>query len=115
MKIVTFILVSILFSTVYTAQAQTPVMFRYKSDPGYSVRNYKHPHKAAIAEKYNLDAPVRIPYIEPVRANDLSLRNYKAPHMAANNQPSTGLVVKARNRPSYRHSIDSPANYKRQF
>ena len=114
MKIATFLLISILLIGVHTTQAQTPVTFKQKSDPGYSVHNYKHPHKAAIPKKYNLDQTAGIPYPGTGQANNLTRRSYKAQRVSNDGQ-TQGVVVIDKSHPSNRQSIESPANYKRQF
>lgn len=113
MKNLTFVLVGILFLAVYTAQAQSPVEFKYKSNPAYSVHNYKQPDKAALARKYNLDGLNTFNYLEVNASNDLTQRNYKAQATSAEPR-TTGAVIPVTTRKEPRNSIDSPANYKRQ-
>jgi hypothetical protein len=113
MKNQALVLVGILFLAVHTAQAQSPVEFKYKSNPAYSVHNYKQPDKAALARKYNLDGLKTFNYVEANAANDLNQRNYKA--QAASTEPrTTGAIIPTTTRKEPRNSIDSPANYKRQ-
>ena len=113
MKNLTLILVGVLLVALHTAQAQSPVEFKHRSNPAYSVHNYKQPDKAALARKYNLDGLKTFTYVEAKATNDLAQRNYKA--QAISSEPiTTGAVIPTTAQKEPRNSIDSPANYKRQ-
>ncbi len=114
MKKSVFLIIGILFIAVYSAQAQSPVVFKYKNNPMYSIHNYKHPDKAALARKYNLTPVVTLDYIQAAPAADNARRNYKV--QAAPAQPQVlGGVVPVIPQKKQANSVHSPANYKRQF
>ena len=111
MKLQAFIVVLFLVFTAHTMQAQSPVVFKYKYDPSYSVHNYKHPNKAAIAKKHQLDPLITIEYSRPRPAMDKVQRNYKAQGAPIQRQPSGAVIPVAPYKEKF-NSMNSPANYK---
>ncbi|MES2734057.1 MAG: hypothetical protein V4714_20080 [Bacteroidota bacterium] len=114
MKKLAYLLTGILFITVYTAHAQSPKSFKFKSNPAYSVHNYKQPDKAALAKKYNLERLQTFTYVEATPAAEVVNRNYKAQAATTNVSPASGAVIPTSTRKQSRNGLDSPANYKRQ-
>ncbi|QHT70384.1 hypothetical protein GXP67_28870 [Rhodocytophaga rosea] len=117
MKKTALLIVSILFLGAFTAMAQNPVVFKYKVDPGYSTNNYKHPNKAAVANKYNMENHFTgFSYIKPLPVLQVQQWNYKNQDFA----PRTGVAFSGAVLPvppmkHYKNPQQSPANYKHQF
>jgi hypothetical protein len=114
MKTPVLMLAGMLLVAVQSAQAQSPVVFKYKANPQYSVHNYKQPDKAALAKKYNLNNLITLEYVESTPADEKARRNYKAPATAPQ-QAEAGGIVPATAPQKKRNSAQSPANYKRQI
>lgn len=114
MKIQAFIILVFLVLVAHTMKAQSPVVFKYKYDPSYSVHNYKHPNKAALASKYKLDPMVKLEYIKATPVMDKAQRNYKAQGRPIQIQLS-GAVIPVTHRKDGVNSMHSPANYKHPF
>jgi hypothetical protein len=80
---------------------------KWKSDPSYSVHNYKHPNKAAIAKKADTARLQNITYMEALVPVS---RNYKAQNVGVARKPQTVQVMSL---PSKNTLING--NYKQQF
>jgi hypothetical protein len=114
MKFQAVILVFFLVLVTHSMQAQSPVVFKYKYDPSYSVHNYKHPNKAALASKYKLDPAITFKYIKVTPIADNAQRNYKNQGVRIQRQLS-GAVIPVTPYKEKFNSMDSPANYKHPF
>jgi hypothetical protein len=114
MKNSIYLIALFLLAAVYSAQAQSPVVFKYKNNPTYSIQNYKQPTNIELAKKYNLDNVLTLNYIPEVAASDKASRNYKAQTVGTQKQVS-GAVVPVAPKKKQVNSVHSPANYKRQF
>jgi hypothetical protein len=114
MKIQAYIILFFLALTAHTMQAQSPVVFKYKYDPSYSVHNYKHPNKAALAKKHELDPLITLEYNRPTVVLDKAHRNYKVQRGPIQRQPS-GAAIPVTPQKERVNSMNSPANYKHPF
>jgi hypothetical protein len=112
MKKPAYILIALLFLAGSTAFAQSPVKFRHKSNPAYSVHNYKQPDKAAVAKQLNLDGTQTFAYVDATPEASQAAHYYKA-QAVQSPAPVSGAVVPTDKKA--RKGINSPANYKRQF
>jgi hypothetical protein len=110
-----FIGIILLFAVGYSAKAQSPVVFKYKNNPTYSVHNYKQPNHAKLAEKYALEQRVELNYISIAPEMDKNRRNYKLPSSPVQQAQPAGATIPVSKQKKQVNSVQSPANYKRQF
>jgi hypothetical protein len=110
-----FIGIMLVFAMGYSAKAQSPVVFKYKNNPTYSVHNYKQPNHAKLAEKYALEQRVELNYISIPSEMDKNRRNYKMPSSPVQQVQPAGATVPVTKQKKQVNSVQSPANYKRQF
>lgn len=111
MKVSLFLVIGMLFLITHTTYAQTPVVFKYKTDPAYSTHNYKHLNKAAVASKYNLDRLTFFTYVPSVPALELQTLNYK--NQGINSRMGvTGAILPMPAMKKSQSKLKSPANYK---
>ncbi len=114
MKTQAFLTIIFLLAMIGSANAQSPVVFKYKNNPTYSIHNYKHPAHAELAKKYNLDRIIVLEYIPAVPRIGQINGNYKRQATHSQQQVSGGIIPTA---PAEKqiNGVNSPANYKRQF
>lgn len=89
-------------STTVSAQVN------YSKDPTYSVHNYKHPNKAAVAKEKNLDRLIHLEYVES--GNNAPV-NYK--QQAGKPSPVIqGALIPSGNEVKSTNALANPRNYK---
>jgi hypothetical protein len=118
MKKTALLIIGLLFLGVLPTLAQNPVVFKYKLDQSYSVHNYKQPHKAAIARKYNLDQLNTFTYNNPLPLPVFQINkwSYKSQNLVNKSRISeSGAAVPTTKVKKSRNALESPANYKSQF
>ncbi len=110
-----FIAIILLFAAGHSVKAQSPVVFKYKNNPAYSVHNYKQPNFAKMAEKYMLHQRVELKYITIAPEIDMSRRNYKVQSPSMGQTGLSGAMLPTFKQENHINSAQSPANYKRHF
>lgn len=113
MKTPVYLIIVFLLTAVGSAHAQSPVVFKYKNNPTYSIHNYKHPAHAELAKRYNLDHTIVLDYIPVIPRVDKTTRNYKIHTGHSQQQVSGGILPTSKEKQV--NGVNSPANYKRQF
>ena len=113
MKTPAYLIIIFLLAVVGSANAQSPVVFKYKNNPTYSIHNYKHPAHAELAKKYNLDRIIVLDYIPAVPRIGQLNGNYKRQATSSQQQVSGAIVPTPKEKQV--NGVNSPANYKRQF
>jgi hypothetical protein len=114
MKIPVYLIIVFLLAAVSSANAQSPVVFKYKNNPTYSIHNYKQPAHAEVAKKYNLERTIVLDYIPVLPQVDKTNRNYKA-HAGRSPKQVSGGNLPATPKKKQVNSVFAPGNYKRQF
>jgi hypothetical protein len=112
MKKPAFLLLGIIFLAFHSAYAQSPLKFRYQSNPAYSVHNYKQPDKALVARQMNLNPVNVVEFREITTERGVFAQNYKNQiQTQRTTEPSKPISTNA----GKQTGIQSRANYKRQF
>jgi hypothetical protein len=113
MKKYTLLFIVILSMQTEKLWAQPIWRFKFKSNPAYSIFNYKQADRAALAKKYRLQKESVLQYEEKKNGSNLFDRNYKK-QITSRNSSSADLV-------SLRHTDSigkswalNHNNYKRQ-
>jgi hypothetical protein len=102
-----------LMSTGVQTWAQPIWKFKFRSNPAYSILNYKHPDRAAMAKKYDLQKPFALHYYEK---NSSKVKNRYQNHQINSSAcaPSVSKMMILRQRFGKSGNRITPAHYKRQ-